>query len=403
MSLSSLQYGAAYHTIKTSVGTYTADQATNATFSLLDGPNAGLINDPTASNTTYLYAKAFGKFDISGGNSIRSYDSVTNTVNSNIMFVGTGGISIKGDPQTNTMFFDGRELPFVSTIPYSFNQAVVYSNVPQNTLLASTNKSMILQAQSASSILGFVGEGLVVIDTKYASNQIQIKLSTLTMSNVSTLLTQNRITFSTFVNKLELSTVYSEFLGSGRPISGESTLSTTYVGIKSIICSISTNVSNYGSTQFNYGVLSSFTGLGRISGESTLSTTYTGIKNVENSISANITRFSTSIANIAITKTELYMSTLFTSSISYAGLRQPFIQYGIALNLPLATSTIPTVILPQSYKNSDYSIQLTYSNTTDLQLAASTIVYATTVQSNSFSIIGTLGKNVYWTTFGDIF
>uniref|UniRef100_A0A6C0K711 Uncharacterized protein n=1 Tax=viral metagenome TaxID=1070528 RepID=A0A6C0K711_9ZZZZ len=357
MSLSSLQYGAAYHTIKTSVGTYTADQATNATFSLLDGPNAGLINDPTASNTTYLYAKAFGKFDISGGNSIHSYDSVTNTVNSNIIFVGTGGISIKGDPQTNTMFFDGRELPFVSTIPYSFNKAVVYSNVPQNTLIASTNKSLILQAQSASSILGFVGEGLVVIDTKYASNRIHIKLSTLTMSNVSTLLTQNRITFSTFVNKLELSTVYSEFLGSGRPISGESTLSTTY----------------------------------------------TGIKNVENSISANITRFSTSIANIAITKTELYMSTLFTSSISYAGVRQPFIQYGIALNLPLATSTIPTVILPQSYKNSNYSIQLTYSNTTDLQLAASTIVYATTVQSNSFSIIGTLGKNVYWTTFGDIF
>jgi hypothetical protein len=357
MSLSSLQYGAAYHTIKTSVGTYTADQATNATFSLLDGPNAGLINDPTASNTTYLYAKAFGKFDISGGNSIHSYDSVTNTVNSNIIFVGTGGISIKGDPQTNTMFFDGRELPFVSTIPYSFNKAVVYSNVPQNTLIASTNKSLILQAQSASSILGFVGEGLVVIDTKYASNRIHIKLSTLTMSNVSTLLTQNIITFSTFVNKLELSTVYSEFLGSGRPISGESTLSTTY----------------------------------------------TGIKNVENSISANITRFSTSIANIAITKTELYMSTLFTSSISYAGVRQPFIQYGIALNLPLATSTIPTVILPQSYKNSNYSIQLTYSNTTDLQLAASTIVYATTVQSNSFSIIGTLGKNVYWTTFGDIF
>ena len=229
MSLSSLQYGAAYHTIQTSVGKYTADQATNATFSLLDGPNAGLINDPTASNTAYLYAKAFGQFDISGGNSIRSYDPITNTVNSNILFVGTGGINIKGDPQTNTMFFDGRELPFVSTLPYSFNQAVVYSNVPQNTLIASTNKSIILQAQSASSILGFVGEDLVVIDTNYASNQIQIKLSTLTQSNVSTLFTHDRIIFSTFVNRVELSTLsttYGELLSFTNFQNGISTMST---------------------------------------------------------------------------------------------------------------------------------------------------------------------------------
>jgi len=240
MSFSSLQYGAGYHTIKTSVGTYTADQATNATFSLLDGPNAGLINDPTASNTTYLYAKAFGQFDISGGNSIHSYDPVTNTLNSNILFVGTGGINIKGDPQTNTMYFDGRELPFVSTLPYSFNQAVVYSNVPKDTLIASTNKSIILQAQSPSSILGFAGEDLIVIDTNYASNQIQIKLSTLTQSNVSTLFTENRIVFSTFVNKVELST-----------------LSTTYGQIVSLrqlqnaICTMSTNIdykTNYNST-----------------------------------------------------------------------------------------------------------------------------------------------------------
>jgi hypothetical protein len=237
--ISSLQYGGAFHTIKTSVGTYDADQA-QATFSLLDGPNVGLINDPTASNTAYLYAKAFGRFDISGGNSILSYNPDTNTVNNDVLFVGTGGITIKGDPQTNTMFFDGRELPFVSTLPYAFNQTVVYSNVPLDTLIASTSKSIIIQAKSPSSILSFVGEDLVVIDTNYASNQIQIKLSTLTQSNVSTLFTEHKIGYSTFVTKVELSTfstTYGELL--------------SYTNFQNSICTMSTNIdykTNYNST-----------------------------------------------------------------------------------------------------------------------------------------------------------
>jgi hypothetical protein len=237
--ISSLQYGGAFHTIKTSVGTYTADQA-SATFSLLDGPNVGLLNDPTASNTSYLYAKAFGRFDISGGNSILSYNSDTKTINNNVLFVGTGGINIKGDPQTNTMFFDGRELPFVSTLPYAFNQTVVYSNVPLDTLIASTSKSIIIQAKSPSSILSFVGEDLVVIDTNYASNQIQIKLSTLTQSNVSTLFTEHKITYSTFVSKVELSTLSTSY---GHVVD--------YPNFKNFICTMSTNIdykTNYNST-----------------------------------------------------------------------------------------------------------------------------------------------------------
>jgi hypothetical protein len=237
--ISSLQYGGAFHTIKTSVGTYNADQA-NATFSLLDGPNVGLLNDPTASNTAYLYARAFGRFDISGGNSILSYNNDTKTINNNILFVGTGGINIKGDPQTNTMFFDGRELPFVSTLPYAFNQAVVYSNVPSNTLIASTSKSIIIQAKSPSSILGFAGEDLVLINTNYASNQIQIKLSTLTQSNVSTLFTEHKISYSTFVSKVELSTLSTSY---GHVVD--------YPNFKNFICTMSTNIdykTNYNST-----------------------------------------------------------------------------------------------------------------------------------------------------------
>jgi hypothetical protein len=212
MTLSSFQYGAGFHTILTTTGKYNADSATAASFSLLDGPNAGLINDPTASNTAYLYAKAFGQFDISGGNSIYCFDPNTNTVNSNVLFVGTGGINIKGDPQTNTMFIDGRELPFVSTLPYSFNQMVVYSNAPLNTIAGSTvNKSIIMQAQGPSSILSFLGEDMIVIDTNYAANQIKFKLSSLSLSVFSTVLGDIKYLQNTYVTKTQLSTLSTSY------------------------------------------------------------------------------------------------------------------------------------------------------------------------------------------------
>jgi hypothetical protein len=234
MTLSSFQYGAGFHTILTTTGTYNADSATNASFSILDGPNAGLINDPTASNTAYLYAKAFGQFDISGGNSLYCFDSNTNTVNSNVLFVGTGGINIKGDPQTNTMFIDGRELPFVSTLPYSFNQMVVYSNAPLNTIAGSTvNKSIILQAQGPSSILSFLGEDMIVIDTNYAANQIKFKLSSLTLSVISSLIGETNFLKTYAVNSIQLSTLSTTY---GQLIS--------FDNLQRAICTMSTTLDN---------------------------------------------------------------------------------------------------------------------------------------------------------------
>jgi hypothetical protein len=234
MTLSSFQFGAGFHTFLTTTGRYDADSATNASFSILDGPNAGLINDPTASNTAYLYAKAFGKFDISGGNTLYCYDSNTNTVNSNILFVGTGGINIKGDPQTNTMFIDGRELPFVSTLPYSFNQMVVYSNAPINTIIGSTvNKSIILQAQGPSSILSFLGEDMLVIDTNYAANQIKFKISSLTLSVVSTIIGDTNFLKTFAVDSFQLSTLSTTY---GQIIS--------FQNLQRAICTMSTTLDN---------------------------------------------------------------------------------------------------------------------------------------------------------------
>lgn len=278
-SISSLQYGAGFHTIKTSLQTYTADNAANATFSLLDGPNAGLINDPTALNTARLYAKAFGQFDISGGNSIVAFDPVTRQVNSNVLFVGTGGINIKGDPQTNTMYFDGRELPFISTMPYSFNQFQVFSNAPLNTIVASTlNKSLIMQAQGPSSLISFVGEDIIVIDTNYQNNQVKFKLSTLTLPLISSIIGNVNIVVSTYVTRNELST-----------------LSTTYQQILSFQAfqtilstaanSINTNISTVSSS---YGNLDRFSkGISTVWRQFQLETFYTGTSTGVNLLSTS--------------------------------------------------------------------------------------------------------------------
>jgi hypothetical protein len=234
--------GGAFRTIKTTVGTYTSDLSA-ATFSLLDGPNAGLINDPTASNAVRIYAKAFGQFDISGGNSLYSFDPDANKVNSNVLLVGTGGINIKGDPQTNTLFFDGRELPFVSTLPYSFNQLIVYSNVPLDTLKPSTFSSIILQAQGPSSILSFEGQDLVRIETNYANNLVTFRLSTLTTAFVSTLITNQRLLLSTYVQKTELSTFSTTY---GQLISFQNLQANLCSMSASILSLINLNSTNVG-------------------------------------------------------------------------------------------------------------------------------------------------------------
>jgi hypothetical protein len=207
-TISTLQSGGAFHKIVTNTGTYVADLSA-ATFNLLDGPNAGLLSDPTASNTAYLYAKAFGTIDISGGNSVSAYrDGVLNT---NVKLVGGGGINIRGDPQENTIVFDGRELPFISTMPYSFNQLIVYSNVPSETSVASTFSSIILQANGPSSILRFVGLDPVLLITDYATNEIKFSISSLNAERISSIFGQQIFLLSTSVTKQNLSTLSTTY------------------------------------------------------------------------------------------------------------------------------------------------------------------------------------------------
>lgn len=328
-SISSLQYGAGFHTIKTTLETYNADNAANATFSLLDGPNAGLINDPTALNTARLYAKAFGQFDISGGNSIGAFDPVTGQVNSNVLFVGTGGINIKGDPQTNTMYFDGRELPFISTMPYSFNQFQVFSNAPLNTIYASTlNKSLIMQAQGPSSLISFVGEDIIVIDTNYENNQVKFKLSTLTLPLISSIIGNVNIVVSTNVTRTDLSTLSTSYQQILSFQGFQTILSTAAKAIDGNISTVSTT----------YGNLDRFSkGISTVWRQFQLETFYTGT-----STSANLLSTSAGLQNdINILSNFVYpgFNTVIASTI-----QTPF--FAVSTQVLLASVTTSSISTP---------------------------------------------------------
>jgi hypothetical protein len=122
---------------------------------------------------------------------------------------------------------------------------------------------------------------------------------------------------------------------------------------------------------------------------STISTLYYNIILLTSSLSGNTSTFSTTWTPPG----ELYTSTLFASSITLGGVRQPFIQYGTGSISALGTG----VPLANSYTNV-YAIQLTYSNT--VQPISS--LFASNVQPSSFYVLGDIGARFFWTTFGTI-
>jgi hypothetical protein len=238
MTISTLTTGGAFHKIVTTTGTYTAD-ASGATFTILDTPTAGLLPNPTASNSVFIYAKAFSQIDVSGSNTIYSFDARTQEVRSNVNIVGAGGIQVFSDPQTNTLTFDGALIPYLSTPfnPYSFSEFQVYSNVPVGTLVPSTTSSIIMEASDPSSLIKFVGVDPMNIRTDYARNTIFFEIPSLASGILQTISTQQAfllstaIDFQTFVNlSTTVSTMSSTVVYQPEFQAGLSTLSSATFG-----------------------------------------------------------------------------------------------------------------------------------------------------------------------------
>jgi hypothetical protein len=91
--------------------------------------------------------------------------------------------------------------------------------------------------------------------------------------------------------------------------------------------------------------------------------------------------------------------TLNTSSLQVLGQRQPFIQYGTEI---LSADGGNVVIgLSTNYINSNYAIQLTYRNDTNI-INVSPLSF-TNVTTSNFTIYGDKNGLIHWTTFGDLF
>ena len=120
VDVTAISTGLTFKTIATSLSTYTAGPG-NTQFSILDSSTAGL--KPSASgNSVSIYAKAFGKIDVPGQDSIYSFEPATGTINSNVQIVGSGIVSITTDTNLNKLQFYSPDtgLSSISTMVSNF-------------------------------------------------------------------------------------------------------------------------------------------------------------------------------------------------------------------------------------------------------------------------------------------
>ena len=134
--MNALNGGGAFTQFITTPSTFTS-ATTNATFSIINGPNAGLRSTITA-NTVQLYANAYNQINLEGGVTgdleLSSYDNPTDTFKSALTFVAGSNIAIVGDASGNKLSF---------------------SAVPAQNAAASTISTMIANVSSVTSTIQY--------------------------------------------------------------------------------------------------------------------------------------------------------------------------------------------------------------------------------------------------------
>jgi hypothetical protein len=123
--------GLAFDTISTSTGSYITGPYPSTIFTILNGPNAGLL--PTGeNNTVQLYANAFNEINVTGQSTLYAVDTTTNTFTSSITLTGIGAVNITTIPETNSI-----EFTTIDRLPYTVSTLITdISNV--NTTLSTS-------------------------------------------------------------------------------------------------------------------------------------------------------------------------------------------------------------------------------------------------------------------------
>jgi hypothetical protein len=256
-----------FNQINTPAGNFTADLSYNV-FNFLAGTNIG-YSAGSGDNELYIYGKSFSQFDISGNNTIYAFQS--NALNPVVKFSGTGGVNIRADSVNNVITFDGNGVPISSSL-FSFQKAKVLSNTSSvSGGISSLSNYYILNAESPSSILTFVGVDVINLESDENNNAIFLSLNT-NSGTISTL-TGQISTISTQYTRLVDFSIATTLLSTTSQSNFSTSVSTSY-GINSNLSIAVYNLpfANYTTlTQFNFtkGVLEQ--------GISTVSTNYVNL------------------------------------------------------------------------------------------------------------------------------
>lgn len=223
----------AFQQIITDAGTYTANSI-STTFSLNSGQGIGMTQGAPGSNQTYIYAKAFSEVDISGNNTLYAYSNATLTPA--IKFAGTGGIGIRSDCTTNTVFFDSIAADRSTISLLAFSKAFVLSNTSTVSAGISSleNKGTYLNAASPSSVIKYIGLGDIILTVDSMQNAIYFGMnqSTNAVSTLTSLVNANYSTISSiYTPKTDFSTAIIQI--STNNFSYTSTSVSTSIGLTS--------------------------------------------------------------------------------------------------------------------------------------------------------------------------
>jgi len=282
MTLSTLQGGGAFHKINTTSAVFVAD-ASATTFSIYDGANAGLYPDPTAPNTAYLYAKAFGTISMPDGNVISAYNAQQKVITSNLTYVGTGGITIRGNPQNQTITFDGANLISSASGVYTFNQVGVYSNVSTGQSNISTSPFIYLQANSPSTTLKLVGSDPIILTTDYVNNAIYISVSSINTVVISTILGNQEVILKNKIINTDLSTLSTTYGSLVNTYTFQTSLSTASISISTgsaaALSNYSTGVGSIQTLQTGISTVATIDTLNLLSTSLTLQSNITYVAN----------------------------------------------------------------------------------------------------------------------------
>ena len=383
VDIAAISTGLTFRTFTTTVSTFTSGPG-NTQFSILDSSNAGL--KPSGSgNSVSVYAKAFGQIDISGQNSIYSFDTVTGTINSNVEIVGSGTIDITTDTSVNKIQFYSPDtgMSSISTMVSNFvhlngslSNTISSFNSPFSTFIYNAISSFSTSL-GASQLIHFnemqssISSFSTSLGQAVRFNEMQSSISSFSTSlGQAVRFNEMQSSISSFSTSLGQAVRFNEMQSS---ISSFSTSLGPVVNLSQVLSTMST-ISSARIVDINTAISSYST----LQGPLVTTLNFSSVLSTQNYV------------------VQLKTGTLNTSTIQQQGLVQPAIQYGFST---LDSSGTNLMTLTTNYINGNYAVQLSYTDSSSRVKPLS----SSNITSSNFTVYGDNNAKIHWTTFGNLF